>query len=397
MKMKKTLAMLLLATTLSSNLVFAQSQLNDISSHWAKENIDVLIEKGAINGYEDNTFRPDESMTRAEFTKILVSLLHGEQEIPRTGHWSGHYMRVAFENNYTSQLEFANYEAKITRGEIARMLSRAMKTDPKNIEQLKNQIKDFSQIPVEYQDHIAKVYAAGIITGYQDSTFKYSRTATRAEATTMTLRFLDESKRQIPEVKEIVEEKPVEKENYKSVTELFQREALSDYIVENQGVITYSEGTEFKRVKYVYKIQKSDLPLKIGNYILDDIAGKFEIIGDYKIPYITLEQTVIGDAYKDKWTISKDGDSFYRGLHMNIANKDYSQLRSRNNYQNFTFDLARTPKIDRYGNEVYKTYYGVIVVDGLSDWKTYRGEDAKHLIFNDKETDYAVIVENVFN
>ncbi|MDQ4679540.1 S-layer homology domain-containing protein, partial [Stenotrophomonas maltophilia group sp. RNC7] len=74
-----------------------------------------------------------------------------------------------------------------------------------NIEILQIQIKDFNDISVEYQNHVARTYAAGIITGYTDRTFKFERTATRAEATTMLLRLLEPSKRQIPEVKEIIE------------------------------------------------------------------------------------------------------------------------------------------------------------------------------------------------
>lgn len=40
-------------------------------THWAAKAIDELSEKGIIKGYEDGTFRPDESITRAEAAVML--------------------------------------------------------------------------------------------------------------------------------------------------------------------------------------------------------------------------------------------------------------------------------------------------------------------------------------
>jgi hypothetical protein len=46
------------------------SDLGDAS--WATQAITALASKGAINGYEDGTFKPNQSVTRAEFTKMLM-------------------------------------------------------------------------------------------------------------------------------------------------------------------------------------------------------------------------------------------------------------------------------------------------------------------------------------
>lgn len=42
----------------------------DVGEHWAKGYINALAAKGVINGYEDGTFRPDNAVTRAEAAKI---------------------------------------------------------------------------------------------------------------------------------------------------------------------------------------------------------------------------------------------------------------------------------------------------------------------------------------
>lgn len=50
------------------------TELTDISSHWAKDYINALAALGVVSGYEDNTYRPDAGVTRAEFVKMAVSL-----------------------------------------------------------------------------------------------------------------------------------------------------------------------------------------------------------------------------------------------------------------------------------------------------------------------------------
>ena len=43
-------------------------------SHWSYEAVNELVELGIINGYEDKTFRPDQTISRAEFTKLITQL-----------------------------------------------------------------------------------------------------------------------------------------------------------------------------------------------------------------------------------------------------------------------------------------------------------------------------------
>ncbi|WP_153731117.1 S-layer homology domain-containing protein [Sporosarcina obsidiansis] len=47
----------------------------DISTHWAKDVIEMAAMKGIVGGYSDHTFRPDKSLTRAQATSIIVRAL----------------------------------------------------------------------------------------------------------------------------------------------------------------------------------------------------------------------------------------------------------------------------------------------------------------------------------
>ena len=47
----------------------------DTEGHWASDVIDELSNKKIINGYSDGTFKPDNSVTRAEFIAIVNRML----------------------------------------------------------------------------------------------------------------------------------------------------------------------------------------------------------------------------------------------------------------------------------------------------------------------------------
>lgn len=53
----------------------AATSFKDISGHWARSYIQKAVSLGLVNGYYDGTFRPENNVTRAEFTKMLNTTL----------------------------------------------------------------------------------------------------------------------------------------------------------------------------------------------------------------------------------------------------------------------------------------------------------------------------------
>lgn len=51
------------------------SNLSDISGHWAESAIKLGVEQGWISGYEDGTFKPEQNITRAEAMTIINRVL----------------------------------------------------------------------------------------------------------------------------------------------------------------------------------------------------------------------------------------------------------------------------------------------------------------------------------
>lgn len=76
--MKKVLVGLLAILLISTQAILpltAATQLSDVTGHWAEDTILKLVEKNYISGYPDGTFKPDNTITRAEFVKILCAVM----------------------------------------------------------------------------------------------------------------------------------------------------------------------------------------------------------------------------------------------------------------------------------------------------------------------------------
>ena len=72
--MKKLLSLLLIVAMLLTMVpvAFAQGTFKDINSaHWAYSAVSRLVAEGTINGFPDGTFRPNATVSRAEFVKMI--------------------------------------------------------------------------------------------------------------------------------------------------------------------------------------------------------------------------------------------------------------------------------------------------------------------------------------
>ncbi|GAB6085546.1 S-layer homology domain-containing protein [Alkaliphilus crotonatoxidans] len=370
------IAMLLPITGLHNGVEALQKEpFSDLINHWSREYVLQLTEKGIFQGYADGTFKPNNNITVAEFIKIVVVAM-GHDLRPGPGdRWYIPFKQKAEEIGLIqgNEIGYFEYTRPITRGEMARILVRATGDGVDDYEKFIDNYVDYTKIPTALREYVLKATALGLIQGYEDSEFKADKNATRAEASTMITRLIEPDRRA----------EPIVKKGYRHITE-FERELLSKYVSEDQGALIYRVDNAFERVEYVYKIASADLPVRIGNHILYSIEPEIEIVGTGKNPSFIVYQSV--EFFPP-----------YRGLYLNVANKDYSRLRNRNGLDEWTPRLASIPLIDQYGNQIYKTFYPVISSNDKDGWQTYRGEDSYHLIFNDTKNNYAVIVENAFN
>lgn len=177
------------------------------SGAWYKGHVYDLVSKGIINGKATDVFDPEGKVTRAEFAKILATASmenidnyigdSGFNDVATTA-WYCRYINWASQNeivNGTGNGLFSP-NAPITRQEIAVMLYRCIAMLEDEGRTLPTEgapiiFSDASLIQSWAETAVDTMVRAGIINGYEDSTFRPNNTATRAEAAKMVDVFLD--------------------------------------------------------------------------------------------------------------------------------------------------------------------------------------------------------------
>lgn len=122
-------------TSYEENFILERKSFEDIKNHKNKEAIEILSAKGIVNGKTESVFDPEGSVTRAEFSKIIVRALglneEGEPafEDVRKEDWFYPYVAAAYNNsiiNGISEKSFNPY-GNINRQEASTMLYRSAK------------------------------------------------------------------------------------------------------------------------------------------------------------------------------------------------------------------------------------------------------------------------------
>ena len=95
--MKKIISLILcMIMSLSLVVCVGATSFSDLASeHWAYKNVMTLVEEGTINGYEDGTFRPSKTVTRAEFVKMIGKWnkeISGPFSDLSSNHWGYEYL-----------------------------------------------------------------------------------------------------------------------------------------------------------------------------------------------------------------------------------------------------------------------------------------------------------------
>ena len=183
--LSRSAAIAMSAVLLSSSM--SAYAVNDIANHWAKDNIQKFIDAGVINGYEDNTFKPDNNMTRAEFATILSKLLddpnvpteHRYSDVPENA-WFFDAVQKLCTLQIVSVDEKFNPQSNITREQVMVMLARAMRLTANDTSSV-NKFSDANEISDYALNAVAAFVENGYTNGYEDGTVKPKKSITRAE------------------------------------------------------------------------------------------------------------------------------------------------------------------------------------------------------------------------
>ncbi|MBO8169636.1 MAG: S-layer homology domain-containing protein [Thermoanaerobacteraceae bacterium] len=156
----------------------------DIAKHWAAKEIEYLYRLGLVAGYQDHTFKPDQSISRAEATAVLVRWLglppgrnNPFKDISQD-HWAYDTILAAASGGIVSGYADNTFrpDSSITRAELAVLLHRVLAVPEKAG-------KSFPDLADGHWAYTAVVslQGHGLLTGYPDGTFKPQAPVTRAE------------------------------------------------------------------------------------------------------------------------------------------------------------------------------------------------------------------------
>ena len=200
--MKRAIAVLTAIAVVSSTFsgsVLAKKKFSDVADNaWYASYVNKLSDKGIISGYSSGKFGPNDSLKVAQVIKMVVSAL-GYKNLT---YYDG-YVNKAAALGLVQPGEFPDnksLERNITRGEIARIVIRALKNEkyPSNLNDYKKLIKDYNSTPAKFQEFVLKAYALGIVSGGPSGDFSAGDTTTRAAASKIILNMIDPSMRTLP-------------------------------------------------------------------------------------------------------------------------------------------------------------------------------------------------------
>ncbi|WP_054958159.1 S-layer homology domain-containing protein [Paenibacillus dakarensis] len=177
------------------------------ASHWASSSIEAAVKKGYFKGYGNGVFKPNATVTRAEFAALMARV---SKEVPNIekanvfndlkNHWSKNEVDRAVSLGFINPADYPNGfkpNTALTREEMAKWLSSGLAAADKEFKQALIDTKTtlipakeafnpgISQASVPY---IAVAMGTNLMSGYPDGSFGLKNTTTRAETSAILLR-----------------------------------------------------------------------------------------------------------------------------------------------------------------------------------------------------------------
>ena len=203
---KKLISSLSLISILMTPIyAHANPNLNDIYGHWAKKEINQFISSGYVNGYEDGTFRPDNSITRAEFVKLVNKYFgfNNKEDIKfsdiNTNDWYYNDICIASKTGYINGYEDKTFKPNktITREEVSKILI-SIKNKQDNVYDKLNKYPDKNKVSNWAKPYVEGSIEQGYLKGNDLGLLNPTNNITRAESVTILSRVVKEK----PEIKD---------------------------------------------------------------------------------------------------------------------------------------------------------------------------------------------------
>lgn len=245
--MKKIISILLAVMMLCSTAVtvlaadtpskeYPQKFWDVPKDHWAFSYIAELEDRGVIAGYEDGSFKPNKTVTRAEWAKIMVLAAglplvyvfdRGDHYIDAyfydtLDHWARPYINTAkdYLAGYTDDT-FRPDQAAV-REDVTVSMVKLKGYDVSEVDySYLSRFSDVNSISNSLKAYVSAAVEKDLIDGFEDGTFRGQDTLTRAEAATLLWRaFQHGNDNKVVEPTETITETPKLAEQPKATEKL---------------------------------------------------------------------------------------------------------------------------------------------------------------------------------
>lgn len=183
----------------------AGGTLKDLAGHWAAAEVQALFTRKLLRGYPDGTFRPDLSITRAEFTVLLAGALGwsgssyplGFADAGCVPAWARPFVAGAARHGLVQGYPDGRFRPRdpLRRAEAAVLLGRALavfapQRGAGDQEGALPPWDDWAQVPIWAQAAAAESFAVGLLQGRTPDAFVPAAPLRRAEAAVAVNRLL---------------------------------------------------------------------------------------------------------------------------------------------------------------------------------------------------------------
>ncbi|MGD2184152.1 glycoside hydrolase family 10 protein [Lusitaniella coriacea] len=168
-------------------------KFSDTENHWAKPFIEALAAQGIISGFPDGTFKPNQTVNRAQFAAILTSafkLADKRQPIQFTdiadNYWAAPAIKKAYATGFISGYPNQQFRplAGITKAHALIALVNGLELQLPDVSQidLSQLYQDWASIPTYARGQTAIASGKGMVVNYPNlKQLEPNRSATRAE------------------------------------------------------------------------------------------------------------------------------------------------------------------------------------------------------------------------
>jgi len=182
------------------SVVRNNKSFDDLKGHWAQADVELLANKWIVNGQSEKVYNPETSVTRAEFTAMLVRSLGLLEEpssafadVPKDA-WFAGAVGTAKKYGLNDGFEDGTFRPndRITREQMAVMAVRALKTGGKQpaASAEKLTFTDNAAIGEWSRTAVSQLVSAKLINGMSDGSFAPKNDTTRAQAASVLKRIL---------------------------------------------------------------------------------------------------------------------------------------------------------------------------------------------------------------